>query len=503
MDGPLEPRDRRRLTKYPGGRIAARLLPGHRYMTTFGLADRGAFAGGTLTFLNRCRLGGIDVSESDNGFTIAATAQGAATSLGLPPLTETSTPAPAGMDMNAAVPRIAIYAGDAIGYPYWGYYAHALLSIGLGFHAVTGTDVADGCLADYELLIMPGGFATWGLDRAEGIDGIDAAISAFIHDGGAYMGSCGGAFYMSQGRPGWHGVIDAMPKFTQEYLLTGAAVLGISVDGPVIGRGLPETVELPYYHGPIYAAAERSAETLGRFSNYISESRLFIENPLSRQLFATDMKGSPAIFAASFGKGKVLTFSPHPEMGEFVRKGVALDGYVRHYLPIRGFKVMDETLRFFMKEDCAGFRLIHNAIASLGLFDTRCDRAAAHHVPAGDLDKVVDRLDETMAGQFAAIADMAATETSALQEIVSSETARLKSEWAAAAAGLRRAIADAPIESRLAAGLSSVLDTASRADRNGRLAELLVMTELPVRLVAAALRSIACDRALGMPETTK
>ncbi|MBB6511052.1 hypothetical protein F4695_004447 [Rhizobium soli] len=471
-------------------------------MTSFGLADRGAFSGDTLTFLNRCRLHGIGVNESDDGFEIAAVASNAAARFGLTPLGQ-----PAGECRNpellSSAPRIAIYAGEAVGYPYWGYYSHALLSIGLSFHAVTGADVAAACLNDYDLLVMPGGFATWGLDRAEDMDGIDAAIAAFVRDGGSYIGSCGGAFYMSEGRPGWHGAIDAMPKFTQEYLMTGAAVLGISVDGPVIGRGLPETVELPYYHGPIYAEAKRSTETLGRFGNYISESRLFIENPLSPTLFDKEMKDTPAIFMAPFGKGNVLTFSPHPEMGELVRKGVALEGYIRHYLPIRGFKVMDQTLRFFMKEDCAGFRLIHNAIACLGLFDRVQATAPLQALRADDLGPILLRLDTTMARQFAAISDMAATETDAMQEIVAAEASRLRSEWAHVCASLRYAVEVAPIDSRVATGLSSVLHAAAQVQHKIRLAELIVMTELPIRLVAAALRIIACDRALGAEEITE
>ena len=255
-------------------------------MTTLGLADGGAFAGSTLTFLNRCRSHGLEVGESNDAFSIPSAAGRAAAHFGLSPVTETS-PNPS---MHATVPRIAIYAGQSVGYPYWGYYAHALFSIGLGFQAVTGAEVAGGCLGEYDLLVMPGGFATWGLDRAEEISGIDAAIGAFIHNGGAYMGSCGGAFYMSEGRPGWHGALDAMPRYTHEYLKTGAGMLGISVDDPVMGRGLPEIVEVPYYHGPIYTAGERTAETLGQFRNYVCESRLFIDNPLSPTMFEDEMR---------------------------------------------------------------------------------------------------------------------------------------------------------------------------------------------------------------------
>ena len=50
---------------------------------------------------------------------------------------------------------------------------------------------------------------------------------------------------------------------------------------------------------------------------------------------------------------RAVLFSPHPEMGDLLRKWIALDGYVRKYLPIRGPKVMQETLRFYCADELA------------------------------------------------------------------------------------------------------------------------------------------------------
>jgi len=238
------------------------------------LADRGAFAGTPLTFLNRCRAHRIPASDGTEGFAVDAQVAGALAKLRL------SAEAADGLPGTSRCPRIAIYAGEAIGYPYWAYYAHALLSLGLTFSPVDGRQIAAGALSEFDLLIMPGGFATWGLDRAENLAGIDAVIHSFISNGGAFIGSCGGGFYASAGRPGWPGAVDATPNYTQEYLSTGAAVLGISISDPVLGRGLPEAIELPYYHGPVYSNAKRAALSLGHFRNFISERRLFIDNPL-------------------------------------------------------------------------------------------------------------------------------------------------------------------------------------------------------------------------------
>jgi len=55
------------------------------------------------------------------------------------------------------------------------------------------------------------------------------------------------------------------------------------------------------------------------------------------------------------------------EMGDIVRKYIALDGYVAHYLPIRGETVMADTLKHYRPLDAPSWRLILNAIHSLML----------------------------------------------------------------------------------------------------------------------------------------
>ncbi len=463
-------------------------------MAALRLGDPGAFAGAPLVFLNRCRAHAIPGGESADGFVVDARTGAAAERFGLEP---GNTDADAQL---SRLPRIAIYCGNAIGYPYWGYYAHALLSLGLTYTTLAADSIVAGGLRDFDLLVMPGGFATWGLDRAEHMSGVDAAIGSFIADGGALIGSCGGAFYASEGRPGWLGAIDAMPKFTQEYLLTGAAVLSVSITDPVLRRGLPEAVEMAYYHGPVYSKSERSAPTLGYFRSFIEESRLFIDNPLDHALFERDMKDAPAILAAGTGKGKVLIFSPHPEMGEFLRKGITFESYIRHFLPIRGHNVMDETLRFFMKEDCAGFRLIYNAISYLGLFDEKDAAAkapASETIDTAELLQALASVDAALASMFEHLAAQAESETTAMKTLLAAEFGRTRQEWGDVLSGLRAECEAGAIDRTLVKGLTTALrDAAISLKSAWRLAENLVLTELPVRLCAAALRLVLCDRAL-------
>jgi hypothetical protein len=90
---------------------------------------------------------------------------------------------------------------------------------------------------------------------------------------------------------------------------------------------------------------------------------------------------------AEGNRGRAVLFSPHPEMGDLVRKYMALDGYVRHYLPIRGFGTMRDTLRHYRISDSPSFRLVQNAIDEL-MTTARPARAPASD---GDGDAPADR----------------------------------------------------------------------------------------------------------------
>jgi hypothetical protein len=267
------------------------------------------------------------------------------------------------------VPRIAIFGGAACAYPYSGYYAHSLASLGLPFDVLDGAPVAAGALDKFDLLMLPGGFETWGLDRNENTAGIDGAIRRFIARGGACIASCGGAFYLSEGRPHWLGVARASPRYSHEYLRSGAGLVSIELDDGPLARGCAPIVEMPYYHGPIYEAVRAPTGVAARFCSLTLPARLPIDNPLDAARFASEMAGKAAILTTGDAARAVL-FSAHPEMGDIVRKYIALDSYVAHYLPIRGSAVMEQTLDYYEPNDAPSFRLILNAVDHLLAADT-------------------------------------------------------------------------------------------------------------------------------------
>jgi hypothetical protein len=260
---------------------------------------------------------------------------------------------------------VAVLAGKASAYPYYGYYAFALARLGYAFAPVDGSDIAAGALEAENIAVLPGGFANWGLDAKEESSGADAAFRKFLSSGGAAVGSCGGAYYLSSGRPAWLGVADARPVFTQEYLRTGVGIVTCQLAPGPYRLGLPPTLEIPYYHGPIYDEIGVDCMSLATFGELYGHGRLFIDNPLSEQTFAQCMAGRIAVLRASGARGEAVLFSPHPEMGDLLRKYMALETYIPHYLPIRGELVMRETLDSYSPAQSRSFLLVLNAVDDL------------------------------------------------------------------------------------------------------------------------------------------
>ncbi len=401
-------------------------------------------------------------------------------------------------------PRIILFCGASIGYPYYAYYAHSLLSLGLSYSHAVATDITAGILNDADVLIIPGGFANWGLDRAENHDGVDHAIEQFLQKGGALIGSCGGAFYASQGRPGWLGLIDAKPIFTHEYLQTGAAVVNVQLTNTELRGDLPETLELTYYHGPVYDDRNRLSKTLARYAQYVLPSRLLIDNPLERARYETLMQGKPAILEGHATQGRIIVFSPHPEMGDFVRKGIALDGYIRHYLPLRGFKTMDETLRFYAQEDCLGFRLILNALLRLGVFNnpprpTVGDDQASAQLVRDDLSSTLTSIRATRQRKSEHLLARLATDEPETVSLIQHELKRQQEQWLAVGKRINAYLTTEGADLHIFKELTFALRDAaafleSAPDRS--VADGVVSLELPIRLTAACVRLLYCDEIL-------
>lgn len=261
--------------------------------------------------------------------------------------------------------RALVLAGRASAYPYYGYYALALARLGLAYRPVSGGEIADDALDGENLLVLPGGFSNWSLDAKEETEGADMAVRSFFKTGGAAVVSCGGAYYLAKGRPTWLGLADARPRITQDYLRTGVGVTTCRLAEGQLRLGLPPTLEIPYFHGPVFDEIGGNCLPLATFRDLNATGRLFIDNPLTPETFAAHMEGRIAVLQAEGPRGRAVLFSPHPEMGDLLVKYIALEGYMPRYLPIRGEQVMRETLDAYRPDESRSFLMILNAVEAM------------------------------------------------------------------------------------------------------------------------------------------
>jgi len=260
-----------------------------------------------------------------------------------------------------AYPRIALLADGSA------YYAMAMARLGFDFALVDGAAIADSALARFDLLILPNGTSAWGLDAAAGVSGADAAVREFLAGHGAALGSGGGALYLSSGRPGWTGIAPVQPVYSHEYLRTGVGVVSLLLGADSIGFGCPPTIDMPYYHGPVFAELDRAVSAAATFERLVMPGDLFVANPLDAETFARDLAGNAAILRAETARGRAVLFSANPEMGDLVRKHIAVGSYVPRYLPVAGEAAMIDALRHYRPLEPPSWRLILNAVHSLML----------------------------------------------------------------------------------------------------------------------------------------
>jgi glutamine amidotransferase-like uncharacterized protein len=134
-----------------------------------------------------------------------------------------------------------------------------------------------------------------------------AQVRRFVERGGGYVGICAGAYLACDGFRWSVKVLDA--KTPSSKWMRGIADLKIEANE--FGRnvlGYPsEKVTVRYHNGPLLVPAENDGipdfETLTFFREEVAENG----SP------AGIMVNSPAMVRSTFGKGRVLVSSPHPE----------------------------------------------------------------------------------------------------------------------------------------------------------------------------------------------
>lgn len=166
--------------------------------------------------------------------------------------------------------------------------------------------IRSGELGGVQVLIHPGGS---GSRQGDGI-GSEGRLreQAFVRDGGGYVGICAGA-YLATCQYTWSlHILDAKVLDRAHWARGfGPVDIGLTPHGREM-LGVSDPRRTIYYHqGPLLAPAHDpdvpDYEELARFETEIAR------NGAPEGV----MRGTTAIAAGQFGKGRVFCFSPHPE----------------------------------------------------------------------------------------------------------------------------------------------------------------------------------------------
>jgi glutamine amidotransferase-like uncharacterized protein len=171
-------------------------------------------------------------------------------------------------------------------------------------------------LARFDVLIFPGGRAHKQADALG--ENARRAVKDFIRSGGGYVGICAGGFLASAQYDWSLGLVNTriltgdqeMPGVGIRSMADrgpGTVQIELTAEGQSIFGDRPAPFEISFSGGPIFLGPKRGdlplTVPLAYYSNEVSN-------------YAPQrgtMIGTPAIFAAKFGTGRVVAISPHPE----------------------------------------------------------------------------------------------------------------------------------------------------------------------------------------------
>lgn len=199
--------------------------------------------------------------------------------------------------------RVGIYSGTGS----WELNVEAIVNFldycGLEQAAFNEDSLSDDSFQEnFDLIWFPGGFAAEYKNLLP--PSAHTNISSFIESGGAFIGSCAGAYYAA-GILRWQGSDYQYPlglfSGTAAGPLSGLIASGevaafhLDQDHP-LNENFEATLDMYYFDGPYFIPT--------------ADDRVFI-------LARYEVNDEPAVIAGRFGSGKYLLLGPHPELGGY------------------------------------------------------------------------------------------------------------------------------------------------------------------------------------------
>jgi glutamine amidotransferase-like uncharacterized protein len=221
---------------------------------------------------------------------------------------------------DAAVIRVALFDDVGCSGPGVACVTQQLgIARGIQITKIKGADIADGRLKDFDVVIVTGGSAS---QQAKTLgDKGREEIRKFVRDGGGYIGICAGAYLACSGFDWGLGVLNARTVSSAWQRGVGDVEIEPTEHGSKIAEMVVNRRRNVFYeNGPIITRDGRSDipeyDVLAWYRTELSQNN----TP------AGVMINSPAMTCSSFGRGRVMISSPHPEqtqgMEQFMENAV-------------------------------------------------------------------------------------------------------------------------------------------------------------------------------------
>ncbi|MBC03867.1 MAG: hypothetical protein CMJ34_11295 [Phycisphaerae bacterium] len=211
------------------------------------------------------------------------------------------------VDPEDARPRVALFDGPGAGSVSQGRRFEGLLP-GCRVERLGPDDIRAGCLDAFDAVIFPGGSGS-GQAEAIGVSGREK-VRAFVDEGGGYIGVCAGS-YLALDDYTWGLRLVPMDSHDRRHWRRGNASLQIELtaEGMEMFQESESVREISFRQGPLMHPSEEpdnnaEVEVLAWFRTGVGRNGA---DPAT-------MIDTPAIVRVEFGEGRVLLFSPHPEL---------------------------------------------------------------------------------------------------------------------------------------------------------------------------------------------
>lgn len=185
-----------------------------------------------------------------------------------------------------------------------GLYIRILREAGMDAKAVSAEAVRAGALADLDIFIIGGGSGTK-FNQSLGANG-GALVEEFVEQGGGVLASCAGGYSFARG----HSEALAYIEIANAIIIDNKNGRWARGKGNVeIATGLEArpTVTMFYANGPLWQITQEPGfgvtKALGSFQTDIKK----------KEDQGGVMPGTPAILGGTYGKGRFVLFSAHPE----------------------------------------------------------------------------------------------------------------------------------------------------------------------------------------------